>query len=674
MNGDGMRRKFALRVVDLMVLAAVLGLIGYLSTRRPPKVRPDAEGFARKVDLSPLYRIAVQADGRLRSFESHAKTYMGYVSGPRSVRGQSNGFTYLDLMLRPEQYTDVEMLYVKNKQVRQQIVDLLVEHGMSAADGERVMASGLVSRAQLGVPSVLALLERLGQDLIRTSKAVDALQSSLTVSDPSFLMDNLRVVPPPTHDVNKPWIALTELVGTTGAPMDAMHANVSPKPRPIAGIDPSLQDKAAATWTALRKAWAAEDALVVNHAVAELAGMFQASDSPLYPSPGRLAMESWYFRTSSMTWVWLLYLASVVPLLMSIIYRWDGARKVGMALFLLAFAAHTASTGIRWYISGRWPNSNMFEAVTTTAWLGGVSAIILERIARRTALRNLFALGSAVMSMLALMAAYYLPAQLDSSINNKMAALNDIWLYIHTNMIIWSYAVIGLACIPALLFLRHRWCLLWDNGAVPKVRLLILPVALAVFNYAAYLLLMHVINYAHQGLSPRALIGVWGALAGSGMILLYEILAVRARRAAGVMFERGASGGTAALMSLAGDPSSHAAVAGGGGFLRREAPTASQVYDGATMVLVELSFIMLWTGIVMGAIWADHSWGRPWGWDPKEVFALNTFLIFLILIHVRLKVRDRGFWTAVLAILGFEVMMFNWIVVNFVISGLHSYA
>ena len=92
------------------------------------------------------------------------------------------------------------------------------------------------------------------------------------------------------------------------------------------------------------------------------------------------------------------------------------------------------------------------------------------------------------------------------------------------------------------------------------------------------------------------------------------------------------------------------------------------------MVLVELSFITLWTGLVMGAIWADHSWGRPWGWDPKEVFALNTFFIIIALIHVRMKVRDKGFWTAVLAVLGFEVMMFNWIVINFIVTGLHSYA
>ena len=84
--------------------------------------------------------------------------------------------------------------------------------------------------------------------------------------------------------------------------------------------------------------------------------------------------------------------------------------------------------------------------------------------------------------------------------------------------------------------------------------------------------------------------------------------------------------------------------------------------------------MMTFLGTMLGGIWADQSWGRFWGWDPKEVFALNTFLIFLVLIHVRLKVKDRAFWTAILALTGFEVMMFNWIAVNFVITGLHSYA
>ncbi|MBI4716510.1 MAG: cytochrome c biogenesis protein CcsA [Planctomycetes bacterium] len=661
-----MRLLSRVRPVDVIVVLAIAGLAGWLGMRRPAGPKVEASAFARAVDLEPLFRTAVQADGRLRSFESHAKTFMGYVSGPRRIHGQSYGFTYLDLMLRPGEYADTDIIHVKNPLVRRQIVDVLRGHGaIDEPRADAIQTSGLVSRALLARPEVSTLLDRLGQDLIRSSKAVDAIQSALTVSDARFLVENLRLVAPPSGEVDMPWLSLSELAAARGLPQDDVHAGVSGKPAPIPGLDPQLQQSIAESWNKLRSAWVAEDAAAVNVEIARIAGMVPTVSPGLYPAAQRLAMESWYFRNQSMTWVWLIYLASVVPLLISVVYRWDGARRTGMVLFAVAFAAHSASLGVRWYISGRWPNSNMFEAVTTSAWFGGVAALILERVARRSALRNLFALGSAVMSMAALMAAYFLPAQLDSAINNKMAALNDVWLYIHTNMIIWSYAVIGIACVPALLFLRGRWVQLWEQGLASRARLAALPVALGVLNYTAYLLLMHVIDNPGHGLQGRMLLGTAGAFWLSALVVLFEIFAARARREAGVAIERSASGGASALIFGGG---------GGQGFLASEKPTTGQVFDAATMVLVELSFIMLWTGIVMGAIWADHSWGRPWGWDPKEVFALNTFLIFLILIHVRLKVRDKGFWTAVLAVLGFEVMMFNWIVVNFVISGLHSYA
>jgi ABC-type transport system involved in cytochrome c biogenesis permease subunit len=656
------------RGIDLLVLA-VLGLYVGRSVvgHSAPADQKGPSQFAQQVDLTPLDRIAVQADGRLRSFESHAKTYMGYVSGPRSVSGQSNGFTYLDLVFRPERYAQTDLVYVKHKQVRQQILGVLREEGViESSRAEEIMRRGLFAPALLRRAEVRSLLDRLGRDLIRTAKAVDAIDRGLFLADAGFLSDNLRVVAPPAADANTPWVSIADLAMAGGAPNDAMHARLASMPERIPGLDAEVQAKLSRTWAGLRDAWRNENASVVNAKVVTLAGLLPSQTAEVYPSAGRLAMESWYFRYGSMTWVWLLYLASVVPLLMAIIYRWDGPRSVGMVLFVLAFGFHTASVGIRWYISGRWPNTNMFEAVTTAAWFGGVGALALEYWTRKTPFKNLFAVGSAVMSMLALMAAHFLPTSLDSAINNKMAALNDVWLYIHTNMIIWSYAVIGLACVPALLLLRDRWCRVWDQGAVPKWRLLVLPIALGVANYTGYKLLMHVIARSHFGLDETALMTVTGVFAGSVMVVLFELMSARERQAAGRTVHRAASGGASAIMmrSYTGDKS----------FVRREQPTTGQVFDGATMVLVELAFVMLWTGTVMGAIWADHSWGRPWGWDPKEVFALNTFIIFLILIHVRLKVKDKSFWTAILAVAGFEVMMFNWIVVNFVISGLHSYA
>ncbi len=660
-----MKSRFRIRPIDGMVLLAIAVYAGFKGSHRSVKPDEVPSVFAGKVDLSPLDRIAVHADGRLRSFESHAKTYVGFITGPRTIRGQTNGFTYLDLIFRPEEYQDVDLIYVKNKNVRSQILSVLRDHPDVTTDrAAGILADGLFSRRLLNQPQVVELLQRLGQDLIRTEKAVNAIQQGMGVSDPRFLLDALRLLAPPDGNPNSPWVSIAQLAAETNAPADAIHANLGAA-RSVPGLDPAIQKLIGDAWNELRRAWRDQDAAAVHAQLAKVAALLPTISPRLYPEPGRLSMESWYFRTGSMTWVWLFYLAGVVPLLMSVIYRWDGARKVGMALFVIAFGFHTASLGIRWYISGRWPNANMFEAVTTSAWFGGVAAVVLECVARRSVFRNLFALGASVGSMAALMAAYFLPANLDSSINNKMAALNDIWLYIHTNVIIWSYAVIGLACLPALLQLRHRWCLAWDETSIPRIRLLILPIALTVLNYTAYRLLMHLMDDPARVLHGSALIGTAGAFWGSSLIVLLELLGVKARREAGAAVERSAGGGAASL--ILGSPA-------GPSFLKPGRPTMSQVFDGATMVLVELSFIMLWTGITMGAIWADHSWGRPWGWDPKEVFALNTFLIFLILIHVRLKVRDKAFWTAVLAVVGFEVMMFNWIVVNFVISGLHSYA
>ncbi len=76
----------------------------------------------------------------------------------------------------------------------------------------------------------------------------------------------------------------------------------------------------------------------------------------------------------------------------------------------------------------------------------------------------------------------------------------------------------------------------------------------------------------------------------------------------------------------------------------------------------------------MGAIWADHSWGRRWGWDPKETVTLNAFFICVLLILTRMRVRDKGLWTELLALIGAIVMSCNSIIINFTNSGLHAHA
>jgi cytochrome c-type biogenesis protein CcsB len=83
----------------------------------------------------------------------------------------------------------------------------------------------------------------------------------------------------------------------------------------------------------------------------------------------------------------------------------------------------------------------------------------------------------------------------------------------------------------------------------------------------------------------------------------------------------------------------------------------------------------LWTfTIAAGAVWAEYAWGRYWGWDPKETWALITWVVFACYLHARSTAGWKGTRAAMIAILGLAVFWFNFIGVNLLFAGLHSYA
>jgi ABC-type transport system involved in cytochrome c biogenesis permease subunit len=89
---------------------------------------------------------------------------------------------------------------------------------------------------------------------------------------------------------------------------------------------------------------------------------------------------------------------------------------------------------------------------------------------------------------------------------------------------------------------------------------------------------------------------------------------------------------------------------------------------------IQLGVLLLAAGVVLGGVWADYSWGRFWGWDPKEVWALVALLGYLAVLHARFAglVGHRGL--AVLCVLCFSLVVMAWYGVNFVLgAGLHSY-
>jgi ABC-type transport system involved in cytochrome c biogenesis permease subunit len=102
----------------------------------------------------------------------------------------------------------------------------------------------------------------------------------------------------------------------------------------------------------------------------------------------------------------------------------------------------------------------------------------------------------------------------------------------------------------------------------------------------------------------------------------------------------------------------------------------SEAWDRTTFAIDAVAMLVLWVGLVLGAVWAAVSWGRPWGWDPKEVFALLTWVVYIGLVHLRVAMppHKRGIATAWVALAAFVVMVFNWYWVNVQLAGLHSYA
>ncbi len=83
----------------------------------------------------------------------------------------------------------------------------------------------------------------------------------------------------------------------------------------------------------------------------------------------------------------------------------------------------------------------------------------------------------------------------------------------------------------------------------------------------------------------------------------------------------------------------------------------------------------LWTfAVAAGAVWAEYAWGRFWGWDPKETWSLVTWVVYAGYLHARATAGWRGKRAAVVAIVGLACFWFNFVGINLLVSGLHSYA
>jgi cytochrome c-type biogenesis protein CcsB len=101
--------------------------------------------------------------------------------------------------------------------------------------------------------------------------------------------------------------------------------------------------------------------------------------------------------------------------------------------------------------------------------------------------------------------------------------------------------------------------------------------------------------------------------------------------------------------------------------------TLLESLDNLSYRIIGLGFPLLTVGIIAGAVWANEAWGSYWSWDPKETWALITWLVFASYLHARITKSWQGKKPAILASIGFIVVWICYLGVNFLGKGLHSY-
>jgi cytochrome c-type biogenesis protein CcsB len=101
--------------------------------------------------------------------------------------------------------------------------------------------------------------------------------------------------------------------------------------------------------------------------------------------------------------------------------------------------------------------------------------------------------------------------------------------------------------------------------------------------------------------------------------------------------------------------------------------TLLESVDNLSYRIIGFGFPLLTIGIIAGAVWANEAWGSYWSWDPKETWALITWLVFAAYLHARITKSWQGKKPAILASIGFVVVWICYLGVNFLGKGLHSY-
>ncbi|HEX6538449.1 MAG TPA: c-type cytochrome biogenesis protein CcsB [Candidatus Dormibacteraeota bacterium] len=304
------------------------------------------------------------------------------------------------------------------------------------------------------------------------------------------------------------------------------------------------------------------------------------------------------------------YCVALVAFVLFLAFRKKVLGDIGLAAVLLGWPVHAASIFTRALEAGHWPLGNMYEYSTGISFVVVTVCVVLMVRSRM----RLIGLPAMIMAIALMGVAYMLyvpPGQL-------VPALHSYWLTIHVTAMASSSAILSFSFFFGMAYLARRW--------------------------------------ADQ-----------------------RLLATATAREPAMAAVGGGGGGVATMTLSAGGGGSASAGFGGAPLTQLAQGTRRLLPSSRALDLWSYRFVMLgfpiWTfGVICGAIWGEHAWGRYWGWDPKETFAFITWVIFAIYLHARVTYGWREKRAAMITGVGFVAILFTLYAVNLWIAGLHSYA
>jgi cytochrome c-type biogenesis protein CcsB len=354
--------------------------------------------------------------------------------------------------------------------------------------------------------------------------------------------------------------------------------------------------------------------------------------------------------------------------------------KSGYVVTLVGFLCQVGYFITRWIASQHAPVSNLFEFTTFFGMMMVFAFLIIYLIYKKDVL------GVFTLPVVVIIIAY--ASVFPSEISPLIPALQTYWLYIHVTTAATGEAILAVSFAAGLIYLIR----VIDQSRASKQTFWLEFVMFSLLTTIGFV----IVSYAFQAANYETVFQ-WTNEQGNEVELVYDMPAIAGPSGGEMVTEGNFSPLFDAPSWMKGDkaPSKLNTVIWSilaglilYGFvrlaLRKRIAAAIQpllrnvkpsLVDEISYRAVAIGFpVFTLGGIIFAMIWAQQAWTRFWGWDPKEVWALITFLFYAAYLHLRVSRGWHSERSAWLCVIGFVIIMFNLIFVNLVIAGLHSYA